>query len=102
MEELTEEQEKAQFNELLVQFYQNREKRFAADCIMKFVDDIISTFVMGLSDMKIYDLSQIHTLAQLHVRQTYRMNLPDLSEKWGIDIANSCRTNSEPVKAIYQ
>jgi hypothetical protein len=78
------------------------EKQIQADAIKEFVYTMIGALEGGFVDSNKPALSQIHRFAQLHVKDNYGVEMPDLSEAWGKDVADLCSARSRAIARLIR
>lgn len=61
-----------------------------ADTIYDFVNEMIGAFESGFVDKNNPTLAQIHRIAQVYVKDNYDLDLPNIVEQWGSDLAQEC------------
>jgi len=65
-----------------------------AEAIMNFVDSMVGAFDAGYVDRNHCTLSEIHTVAKHHVKDTYGVDQPNAVEKYGEKMAKDIGLNS--------
>jgi len=66
------------------------ENQIKADAINNFVSTMIGAFESGFVDKNNPTLSEIHQVARNHVKDNYDIELPNIVEQWGENVANDC------------
>jgi len=68
----------------------SNENQIKADGINELVSLMIGAFETGFVDTNRPTLAQIHQVARNHCKDAYGVELPDIVEQWGEEIAISC------------
>lgn len=66
------------------------EKQIKADAINEFVGGIIGAFESGFIDSSTLTLATLHRVAQNHCKDSYGVELPHITEQWGMHTAKEC------------
>jgi hypothetical protein len=66
------------------------ENQIKADAVNEFVCGMIGALESGFIDKNTLTLAQLHRVAQNHVKDTYSIDLPHITEQWGEDVAKLC------------
>jgi len=66
------------------------EKQIKADAVNEFVCSMIGALEAGFIDTPNCNLAQIHRVAQHHIKDSYDIEIPHLTEQWGEDVAKLC------------
>tara|TARA_R110000851_G_scaffold286415_1_gene440298 strand:- start:321 stop:560 length:240 start_codon:yes stop_codon:yes gene_type:complete len=67
-----------------------KEKQIKADAVSEFVNTIIGAFESGFIDSSELTLATLHRVAQNHCKDVYDVELPHITEQWGMDTAKEC------------
>jgi len=70
------------------------ENQIKADAINNLVSTMIGAFDAGYTDRNHLTLSELHRIAQLHVKDNYGIELPNIIEQWGESMAKQCGLGS--------
>ena len=66
------------------------ENQIKADAISDLVNTMIGAFESGFVDTPNLTLATLHRVAQNHIKDSYSIETPHISEQWGHDFAKEC------------
>jgi hypothetical protein len=66
------------------------EEKIKADAVKNFVNLMIGALEAGFVDSNSPTLAEIHQVAKHHIKDTYGIDTPNISEEWGEDVAALC------------
>ncbi len=66
------------------------EEQIKADAINEFVCSMIGALESGFIDSEKLTLAQLHRVAQNHVKDSFGIELPHITEQWGPEVAKLC------------
>ena len=66
------------------------ENQIKADAVNDFVTSMISALESGFIDSNKPTLAELHRVAQNHVKDSYGVELPHITEQWGLETAKLC------------
>lgn len=72
----------------------------AANAIRKFVQSMIGAYETGFVDKNNPTLAEIHQVAKNHIKDFYGIDVPDIIEEFGSDVAISCGMPEDQAKRI--
>ena len=66
------------------------ENKIKADAINEFVSMMIGARESGFIESSTLTLAELHRVAQNHCKDSLDVELPHITEQWGIDVADLC------------
>jgi len=66
------------------------EEQIKADAINEFVSMMIGARESGFINESTLTLAELHRVAQNHCKDTFNIDLPHITEQWGMEVANLC------------
>ncbi len=66
------------------------ENQIKADAVNEFVCSMIGALESGFIDSEQLTLAQLHRVAQNHVKDSFDIEIPHLTEQWGLETAKLC------------
>jgi len=65
-------------------------KKIKASAVENYVNTMIGALEAGFVEKNNPTLQEIHRVAQNHVKDIYGVDMPDIVEQWGHDVADLC------------
>lgn len=66
------------------------EEQLKSDAVNNFVCQMIGALEAGFIDHNSPTLAEIHQVARHHVKDNYGIELPNIVEQWGQEVAEMC------------
>ena len=66
------------------------ENEIKAKAVMEFVNMMIGAFNTGFVDKNNPTLSEIYQVARNYIKDSYGVEVPDIVQAWGEDLAKEC------------
>ena len=66
------------------------ENQLKADAINEFVSMMIGALNAGFTEKNNPTLQEIHRVAQVHIKDNYGIDMPNIVEQWGQETAELC------------
>ena len=72
---------------------QHTESLLKSNAVSEFVNNMIGALESGFVEENTLTLAQLHRVMQHHCKDNYQVEIPDISDLWGSDVAKLCGSN---------
>jgi hypothetical protein len=69
--------------------------KIKADVIMNFVNNQVGAFEASFVDGNTTSLYSMYRYAQIHIKDCFGVNVPDMRAAWGDEFSDQCKTKNE-------
>lgn len=70
---------------------ERRDKKLKSEAVMLFADNIIGAFESGFLESTSLTLSEIHRMAQNHIKDNYQAEAQTLEQAWGKELVKQLK-----------